>query len=96
MQGIRPEETRLVGQWRMSDGSVVGDETCAHINQLIAGWLQEVAVSDGGWAKLYKDPQDGRYWELTYPHSDWHGGGPPMLMCMSNDEVEGRYGDINQ
>jgi hypothetical protein len=41
---------------------------------------------------LYRDPQDGRLWELTYPHSDWHGGEPPDLRHISSGEAASKYG----
>ncbi|MCP5251672.1 MAG: hypothetical protein H6939_08145 [Burkholderiales bacterium] len=31
------------------------------------------------------------YWELTYPKSHMHGGGPPTLQRISKDEVYYRY-----
>lgn len=34
----------------------------------------------GGWEKLYRDPNDGRYWLLTYPFGELQGGGPPELI----------------
>jgi len=42
---------------------------------------------------LYRDPQDGRSWELTYPHSDWHGGEPPDLRHISSGEAASKYGN---
>lgn len=40
---------------------------------------------------LYKDPTDGRYWELTYPNSEGHEGGPLKLTVMSPEEAEFKY-----
>jgi len=78
---LRPEETDLIGQWVKKGTSVVADPVEVRINQLIAHNLQKLAVSPefGGWEILYRDPDDGRYWELTYPHSELHGGGPKRL-----------------
>ena len=33
----------------------------------------------------------GRYWERTYPHSDWHGGGPPCLTNITFDAAKEKY-----
>jgi hypothetical protein len=30
-------------------------------------------------------------WELTYPHKDWHGGGPPSLANVTKDYVQRKY-----
>jgi hypothetical protein len=43
------------------------------------------------WETLYRDPNDGRYWERTYPHSDWHGGGPPCLTKITFDAAKEKY-----
>jgi Immunity protein 27 len=79
MINLRPDETVLVGNWIEVDGAVDGDETCKRIEQLVQSHLEQVATADGGWTRLFIDRNDGRYWELTYPHGEWHGGGPPTL-----------------
>jgi hypothetical protein len=34
--------------------------------------LRQIAVSEGsgGWETLFQDPNDGRYWERTFPQSE--------------------------
>ena len=76
---LRPDEILLVAKWIVVDGAVDGDETCKQIDQLVRDHLEQIAVSDAGWTRLFADRSDGRYWEHTYPHGDWHGGGPPEL-----------------
>jgi hypothetical protein len=63
----------------------------ARIQELIDGYLAEVARTDDGWAVLYRDPGDGRLWELTYPDSAHHGGGAPKLAVVSSDQARARY-----
>jgi hypothetical protein len=75
MMNLRPDENVLVGKWIVVDGVVCGNETCKRIENLVAGCLEEVPIADGAWARLFVDRRDGRYWELTYSDSDWHGGG---------------------
>ena len=75
----------------MSGESVVGDANCDRIAQLTTETLKKVATSDAGWTTLYLDPGDGRFWELTYPHSSWHGGSPPSLIHISDEQVEAKY-----
>ena len=36
-------------------------------------------TSPDGWTVRYVDDSTGDLWELTYPHSECHGGGPPLL-----------------
>jgi hypothetical protein len=88
---IGPEETDLVGRWVAVGNQVRGDATCTRIEKLTSSYLQEVATDESGWETLYRDPQDGRYWELTHPN-DYHGGGPPRLTHISEDVARAKYG----
>jgi len=89
---IKPEETDLLGKWEVVDGQVVSDATAERINVLVDKYLEKVAGS--GWETLFRDPRDGRYWELIYPESSWHGGGPPRLTYLSKEQARGKYGSI--
>jgi hypothetical protein len=40
---------------------------------------------------LYVDASDGRYWELIYPDSQLHGGGPPTLRNLSEASARKKY-----
>jgi hypothetical protein len=88
---LQSKESRLLGKWKLVDGDVVPDATCQRIEELISTALIEVASSTDGWGILYIDPLDGRYWELSYPDSSLHGGGPPALTCLSVNEARRRY-----
>jgi immunity protein 27 of polymorphic toxin system len=92
MGTIEPYETDLVGVWKVVNGRVVGDETSRRIGHLIADSLVKIASSPDGWTILYQDPQDGRLWELTYPQSGSHGGGPPRLTYITGEDAALRYG----
>jgi len=91
---LRPQETDLTGAWVVQDGRVTADTTGQRIEWLIEHYLSKVAdnPSTGGWATAYQDPNDGRYWERTYPQSEMHGGGPPRLHVLTNDEFRRKYG----
>lgn len=89
---LKPEETDLLGKWEVISGNVVADATCERIELLTEQYLDKVA--GGGWDTLYRDPNDGRYWELTYPESSWQGGGPPRLTYLSHEQVRAKYGDV--
>lgn len=88
---ILPDETEIVGAWRVEQGRQKADDVARRIDELIEGYFQDVAVSQDGWSRLYRDRNDGRYWELTYPDSDSHGGGAPRLTNISGDEATARY-----
>jgi hypothetical protein len=87
------DEAELVGKWDTGGTSVRADPTCERIAWLTEHHLRKVAASPhwGGWQTLYQDPDDGRYWERTYPQSEMQGGGPPRLAIVSVDQARARY-----
>jgi hypothetical protein len=85
-------ETDLVGRWRLVDNAVSADENCTRIARLIEDQLTNLGTDPTGWDTLYRDPADGRYWELTFPESDFEGGGPPRLTCINEVEAMRKYG----
>jgi hypothetical protein len=91
---LNRHEMQLVGQWIAVGQQVGGDEICNRIEALIRGHLQKISTRENGWIHLYIDPNDGRLWELTYPHGDWHGGGPPTLTCISQDDSQRLYPNL--
>lgn len=91
---IHPEETSIVGAWYVRKGRMVADENTKRIEELRKSQLSEVAKSADGWDTLLRDPSDGRLWELTYPSSEMHGGGPPSLKVLSREAAESKYGRI--
>jgi hypothetical protein len=88
---IGPEETELVGRWESTDGSLRADAVTDRINELVCAYLTSISASENGWERLYRDPADLRLWELTYPQSEMHGGGPPMLSLVSLEEARKKY-----
>ena len=61
------------------------------INEAL-GRMPRLGITDGGWSALHFDPADGRLWELTFPESRLHGGGPPLLHVVSEEEAREKYG----
>lgn len=90
---LQPQETDLVGRWISIGPTVRADEACRRIEWLVKDVLEEVAVSPqwGAWETLFRDPEDGRFWERTYPEGHMHGGGPPRLTCISPEEARAKY-----
>ena len=91
MKTLQPHETNLLGNWIVRGKQVEGDETCKRIKWLVAEKLQEVTTDASGWDVLYQNLADGKYWELKYPQSHMHGGGPPALKNISIEEARKRY-----
>ena len=91
---LSPQEQTLTGRWVDVNGELRPDATCERIEQLVGGHLVEVAVSPqwGAWETLFRDPDDGRYWERVYPQGDLHGGGPPQLQVIDEAEAKRKYG----
>jgi hypothetical protein len=75
-----PDETEVTEQTR--------------IQQLIGDELVKIAKDVSGWRVLYRDPNDERPWELSYPHSEMHGGGPAKLTWISSQLAETVFGPI--
>ena len=89
---LSPSETSIVGHWIVVAGKVTGDEACERIRELVTAQLTPLARSPDGWSSLYRDPSDGRLWEHSYPQSDQHGGGPPELVVVTQEQARARYG----
>ncbi len=82
---LGPEEEELVGS------GIVGDEVGQRIGRLINGYLERLASANGGWDVLFRDPHDGRLWELTFPLSEMHGGGPRILRHVADSVAREKY-----
>jgi hypothetical protein len=95
-QHLKADEKSVAGEWIYRDGRMAGDLSCERIEWLIHNHLQKVADSlrNGAWETLYRDPDDGRYWERTYPRSEMHGGGPPKIQTINSDEIRDKYGAV--
>jgi hypothetical protein len=90
---LKPDEIDLVGGWTIDGTRASSDSVERRIKDLVQHHLQKVVVSPdtGGWETLYRDPSDGRFWELTYPQSDMHGGGPMRLTNISAANAAAKY-----
>jgi hypothetical protein len=93
MKRLQPHKTDYLGDWNVQGTQVEADETCKRIKWLVAEKLIEITTDASGWDVLYRDPADGRHWELTYPQSHMHGGGPPRLTHLSIEQAKTKYGD---
>ena len=88
------DQTELAGHWLLQDGKLVADANCHLIDDLVSEYLELLAlgIADGGWSRLFRDPEDGRLWELTYPESTMHGGGPPTLRAIDAAYASATFG----
>ena len=88
---IDKNETKIIGHWNFNGSKMIADDQCLRIDMLIKNYLVRVATDSSGWLTLYQDPNDCRYWELTYPDSEMQGGGPPLLILLSESEAKDKY-----
>lgn len=91
MRELAPGDTLLQGT--LSD-HITGspDAVEARIRTLIDTTLIPLASTAGGWDWLFRDPNDGRLWEQTYPLGSLHGPGPRRLAVMDERAARAKYG----
>lgn len=79
---IESSENLIKGEFTKNIGEVEKDPTNERIRTLTGEFLIKIGTDESGWDTLFQDPQDKRYWELTYPHSGYHGGGGATAACV--------------
>ena len=88
---LAADESDLQSQWVVRDSGTQPDSVTLRIRWLTLERLERVASDSSGWEVLYHDPRDLRLWELTFPRSEMHGGGPPELRLVSPDVAREKY-----
>jgi hypothetical protein len=68
----------IIGKWSFENGEIIPDDNCHLIEKMLQNELKELESIQDSWTKIYEE-QNGTLWELTYPESHLHGGGPPKL-----------------
>lgn len=91
---IAGDERLLVGRFLTAGAVLKPDEIEQRIEILLSSWLVHLADDPvtGAWRRLYKDPSDGRLWELTFPQGEIHGGGPRCLKAIAPYEATNTFG----
>lgn len=91
MTKIEKGEILLKGAIINHLNSIEYDDVSNRIFSLVENYLVEVKVDSSGWNRLFKDPRDGRYWELSFPNSELQGGGGPTLQYLLKEEAIVKY-----
>lgn len=94
LQLLRPDEELIVGKWVLFRDRILGDSSEQRIGSLVTDVLEYLAdhPEQGGWRRLYRDPGDGRLWELSRPRMEMTGGGPRALRVCSVERALEVYG----
>ena len=79
-----PSARELNDIWAVEGGNVVARGDAAAIDDMLASSLEKVGSEEGGWTTIYRDRETNDVWELTYPQSHMHGGGPRRLRLLKN------------
>jgi hypothetical protein len=90
---LRPDEHDLVGQLLDVGSRIEADAVSDRIAWLARERLVRVAGTADGGDVLFRDPRDGRLWELTHPHAAMPRGGPPRLTLVDGGAAARKYGD---
>ena len=78
-----PSPTELNDIWSFANGRMVERGDGATITRLLEHELESVRTEDGGWTTIYRHRDTGELWELSYPQSEMHGGGPRRLRLLT-------------
>ena len=88
------DDTRLAPHEVLLDaGNEPEDATDARILRLVREHLERLATTNAGWDTLFRDPRDGRLWELTFPQGTLFAGGPRRLAVLTESEARAKYGE---
>lgn len=65
--------------WHLEDGKVAARGDAAAIDEMLATKLEKLRTEEGGWIVIFRHRDTNQLWELSYPQSELHGGGPRRL-----------------
>jgi hypothetical protein len=78
-ENVPSDRADLVDQWIMRGSRMSLEGDARDIDALLSNELIRMTATDGGWRILYRHRTTGALWELSYPQSEMHGGGPRRL-----------------
>lgn len=71
---LQANEIKLQATLKHNGFEMQNDAIGERIQFLISNYLMEITTDSSGWFKLFQDPSDNRYWELSYPEGELHEG----------------------
>jgi hypothetical protein len=81
-----PFLTELNDVWVVRDSKMIAEGDAKTINELLQTKLVE--IRKGNWATLYRHKDTEKLWDLVYPQSEMHGGGPRRLRRLDHNDPE--------
>jgi hypothetical protein len=81
-----PFLTELNDVWVLHDGKMIAEGDARTIDSLLEAKLIE--LRKGNWAILYRHRDTEELWDLVYPQSEMHGGGPRRLRRLDHNDPE--------
>jgi hypothetical protein len=81
-----PYLTELNDDWVLLDGKMVAQGDTETIDRLLKTKLVE--IRKGNWALLYRHQDTQELWDLIYPRSEMHGGGPRRLRRLDHNDPQ--------
>ncbi len=71
--------------WVSEDGKPAARGDAAIIDEMPAAKLEEVGTDVSGWLVIFRHRETNQLWELSYPQSELHGGGPRRLRLIGDE-----------
>lgn len=53
--------------------------------------LVRVRVDDVNWIVLHQNPATREHWRESFPHSEMHGGGPPVFEKITAEDAKREF-----
>ena len=66
--------------------------TGEELESFVADRCTQIATGVGGWESLFLDRESKELWVRTFPQSEMHGGGQPVLSPITAVEARERFG----
>lgn len=91
MNKLQAHEVKLQATLKHNGFEMENDTIGERMQFLISNYLIEIATDSSGWFKLFRDPANNRYWELSYSESGLQGDGAALLVCISEHDAKAKY-----
>ncbi len=89
---IQPGETVLQGLWIDLGSRMEKDMSWQRIEWLVTEHFEELACLEDSQDRLYRDPTDGRLWELFSVRPELGEQSPPHLAVIAPQTAAERFG----